>query len=66
VGIGAGAVLAALVGRVLRSMLYGVSALDPLAYGVAAATLLAVAALASLVPALGAARTDPLRALRSE
>ncbi|PYQ06957.1 MAG: hypothetical protein DMF82_04915 [Acidobacteria bacterium] len=66
VGIGAGALLAALVGRVLGSLLYGVSALDPIAYAVAAAILLAVAALASLVPAVTAARVDPLRALRSE
>jgi predicted permease len=65
-GIGAGALLAALVGRVLGSLLYGVSALDPVAYAVAATILLAVAALASFVPALGAARVDPLRALRSE
>ena len=66
VGIGAGALLAALVGRVLGSLLYGVSALDPIAYAMAATVLLAVAALAALVPALGAARLDPLRALRSE
>jgi predicted permease len=66
VGIGAGALLAALVGRILGSLLYGVSALDPLAYAIAATMLLAVAALASFVPALTAARVDPLRALRSE
>jgi len=66
VGIGAGAVLAALVGRVLGSLLYGVSALDPIAYVVAATVLLAVAALAAFVPALSAARLDPLRALRTE
>ncbi len=66
VGIGAGALLAALVGRVLGSMLYGVSALDPLAYAVAAAILLVVAAVASFVPAVTAARVDPLRALRAE
>jgi predicted permease len=66
VGIGAGAVLAALVGQVLGSLLYGVSALDPVAYAVAASVLLAVAALAAFVPALGASRLDPLRALRTE
>jgi ABC-type antimicrobial peptide transport system permease subunit len=66
VGIGAGVLLAALVGRVLGSLLYGVSALDPLAYAIAATILLAVAALASIVPALTASRVDPLRALRSE
>ena len=54
------------VGRVLQSLLYGVSALDPLAYGAAAALLLGVARLANLVPALTAARVDPMRALRSE
>jgi predicted permease len=66
VGIGAGILLAALVGRVLGSLLYGVSALDPLAYAIAATILLAVAALATIVPALTASRLDPLRALRSE
>jgi macrolide transport system ATP-binding/permease protein len=66
VGIGAGVVLAAALGRVLGSLLYGVSALDPIAYAVAATVLLAVAALAALVPALGAARLDPLRALRTD
>jgi predicted permease len=65
-GIGAGALLAAVLGRVLGSLLYGVSALDPVAYVVAATILLAVAALASIVPALAAARVDPLRALRTE
>ena len=58
--------LAALVGRVLGSLLYGVSALDPLAYVIAATILLVVAAVASFVPAVTAARVDPLRALRSE
>jgi putative ABC transport system permease protein len=66
VGIGAGAVLAAVVGQVLGSLLYGVSALDPVAYAVAAAVLLAVAALAAFVPARGASRLDPLRALRTD
>ncbi|MET0556900.1 MAG: ABC transporter permease [Vicinamibacteria bacterium] len=66
VGIGAGALLSALVGRVLGSLLYGVSALDPVAYAAAAAILFAVAGVATLVPALTAARVDPLRALRAD
>jgi predicted permease len=66
VGIAAGAALAAIVGRILDSLLYGVSALDPLAYAAAAALLLAVVVLASLGPALTAARVDPLRALRAD
>jgi predicted permease len=66
VGVGLGALLAALVGRVFSALLYGVSSLDPLAYAVAATVLLAVAASANLVPALAAARVDPMRALRNE
>ncbi|HEY7510570.1 MAG TPA: ABC transporter permease [Vicinamibacteria bacterium] len=65
-GIGVGAVLAALVGRVLDALLYGVSALDPAAYAMAAVVLLSVVLLASLGPALAAARVDPLRALRTD
>jgi predicted permease len=65
-GVGAGALLAVLVGRVLAALLYGVSPLDPLAYALAATILLLVAAAANLVPALGAARVDPMRALRAE
>jgi putative ABC transport system permease protein len=66
IGIAAGAVLAALVARVLGALLYGVSAVDPAAYTVAAAVLLGVVVVASLGPALTASRVDPLRALRSE
>ena len=39
VGVGVGALLAALVGSVFSALLYGVSALDPLAYAVAASVL---------------------------
>jgi predicted permease len=66
VGVALGALLAALVGRVFSALLYGVSPLDPLAYGLAAAILIAVSVAANLVPALAAARVDPMRALRSE
>jgi ABC-type antimicrobial peptide transport system permease subunit len=54
------------VGKVLESMLYGVGVFDPAAYGLAAGLLLAVAAAANLVPALQAARIDPMRVLRGE
>ena len=57
---------AAAVNRLLTSMLYGVSAFDLLAFGAAAALLLAVAGIANLVPALAALRVDPVKALRSE
>ncbi|MCM2257505.1 MAG: FtsX-like permease family protein, partial [Vicinamibacteria bacterium] len=65
-GIALGAICAALVGRVLESLLYGVSALDPLAFAAAALVLLAVAMLANAAPAWTAARINPIRALRTE
>ncbi len=65
-GIGLGAVAATLVGRVLESLLYGVSALDPLAFAAAAAVLLLVALVANAAPAWTAARINPIRALRTE
>jgi predicted permease len=65
-GIALGALAAVGVGRVLDSLLYGVSGLDPFAYAAAAGLLLLVALLANLVPAFAAARMDPVRALRNE
>jgi predicted permease len=66
VGAVLGALLAALAGRVFSTLLYGVSPLDPVAFGTAAAVLLAVAAAANVAPALAAARVDPVRALRAD
>ena len=60
------ALLASAVGNLLESMLYGVSALDAIAFAAAAVVMLLVAALANLIPAAGATRVDPVRALRSE
>ena len=62
----AGLVAALFASRILASILYGTSARDPwvLIGSVAALTLIASAA--SLVPALRAARIDPMRALRTE
>lgn len=54
------------VGRVLESLLYGVSTTDPLAYATAATVLVIAAFTANLLPALNAARIDPMRALRLE
>jgi ABC-type antimicrobial peptide transport system permease subunit len=61
-GLGAAAVLS----RVMASLLYGVAALDPLTYATVGASLVAVATLASWLPALRAAGVDPSRALRAE
>ncbi len=65
-GIVAGLALVALVGRFLRSLLYEVTPTDPVTLSLAAATLLAFALLASWVPALRAARVDPMEALRAD
>jgi predicted permease len=65
-GLAAGCALAAVAARMIRGLLYGVTAADPLAWIVAAALLLAVSALANLVPAWRASRVDPSEALRIE
>jgi predicted permease len=64
VGIGIGAGLAAAAATVLQSMLYGVSGLDPIAYGGAAGLLMLVALAANLAPAVNASRVEPATALR--
>ncbi|HYR27577.1 MAG TPA: ABC transporter permease, partial [Thermoanaerobaculia bacterium] len=62
----AGTLAAIFLTRFLGSFLYGVSRAEPLTL-LAAATIVIVAAVAgSVVPAINAARTDPLVALRSE
>jgi putative ABC transport system permease protein len=65
-GLAVGLAGALLVTRVLRGLLYEVSASDPLTLGSVALLLAAVALLASYLPARRAARVDPLMALRSE
>ncbi len=52
--------------RLIQSMLYGTKPLDPSIVATVAATLLVVAALACLVPALRASRINPMQALRTE
>jgi putative ABC transport system permease protein len=52
--------------RYLRSLLFEVSPLDPTTYAVAALLAVSVALVACLVPALRAARVDPMVALRNE
>jgi len=65
-GIAAGLVGAAILTRFMRSVLFGVGATDPATYAGVAAVLLAVAFLASWIPARRAARVDPLIAMRAE
>ena len=52
--------------RVLQSMLFGVSRLDPAVYVTAAGTLLAVVGVACIAPAMRALRVEPMEVLRAE
>ncbi len=65
-GLGIGVALAAISSQVLGAWLYGISALDPVAFLVAPTVLLVVAVVACLIPARRATRVDPVEALRAE
>jgi len=52
--------------RLIRSLLFGVSPLDPLTYAAVALLLMIAAALASYVPARRVTRLDPVDALRAD
>lgn len=65
-GLVVGAGLAVLLGRAMRSMLFGVSALDPLAFVAVSALLLSVSFVALAAPARRALHVDPIEALREE
>jgi predicted permease len=65
-GVALGICLALAAGRLISALLFGVEAHDPAALLVVSVTLLAVSAMATLVPAWKAARVDPVRALRAE
>jgi hypothetical protein len=65
-GIGIGVVAAAGLARLLSSLLYGISAVDPLAFAAAGAALMAVGLIAAFVPARRAGMTDPAIALREQ
>ena len=66
IGLGAGLILAVASMRVMSSLLFGISTADPLTLIVTALILLAVALLASYLPARKATRVDPMVALRYE
>jgi predicted permease len=66
IGLGLGLAISLVLGKVLASMLYRVSGLDPLVFSVAPVLLAAVSLLACYLPARKASRIDPLIALRYE
>jgi hypothetical protein len=65
-GIVLGVAGAAVLTRLLSSFLYGVSAIDPIAFATGGAALLAVGTVAAFVPAWRAGMADPLIALREQ
>ncbi|HTW48513.1 MAG TPA: ABC transporter permease [Acidobacteriaceae bacterium] len=65
-GVVVGLVCSAFALQVMKSALYGVSTYDPVTLATVPALLLAIAAAASVLPALRIARIDPAETLRSE
>jgi predicted permease len=65
-GVALGLAAAAGLTHLMSSLLFGVTALDPLTYAVVSALLLVVSVLASYLPARRAMVIDPVRALRGD
>jgi putative ABC transport system permease protein len=65
-GAGIGVLVAAALSNALESQLFAVKALDPSIYAAMTAVLIGVAAVACLVPAVRAARVDPVKVLRRD
>jgi putative ABC transport system permease protein len=65
-GVALGAVAGLLLGRAMQSLLFGISAFDPVTFLAGGVILMAVALAASLLPAWHAARTPPATVLNAE
>jgi ABC-type antimicrobial peptide transport system permease subunit len=66
IGGAIGVILARVLSRWLSSLLFGVTPLDPLTYGMAGALILAAALSASYIPIRRAVSLDPMEGLRSD
>ena len=65
-GVVVGVIGALGASQVLRGSLYGLSPLDPIAYGAVVVLLATAAIIASYLPVRRATRIDPVRALRHQ
>lgn len=66
IGVAIGLVCAAGFSELIRSLLFGVSPLDPITFSISGGIVIVAAVLASYVPAWNAASVDPLESLRSD
>jgi len=66
IGIACGVAVALTLTRLMRSLLFAVSPMDPVTYGAVCVSLLGAAVLASYIPALRATTVNPVTALRAE
>jgi len=65
-GLAVGAALSLMLGRTREALLYGVRPRDLASFFTAAAALLAVTAVAAVIPALRATHVDPMQVLRGD
>jgi ABC-type antimicrobial peptide transport system permease subunit len=66
IGVFIGIAASVMATRAIRGLLYGVLPSDALSHATAVSVVLGTALVATLLPALQAARVDPVRALRAE
>jgi ABC-type antimicrobial peptide transport system permease subunit len=66
IGVALGAGGAAVLTRLMESLLFGVTALDPATYVAVSVVLFAVALLAGYLPVRRITRADPMQSLRAE
>jgi ABC-type antimicrobial peptide transport system permease subunit len=66
IGLSIGAGVSLVLSQLMSKLLYGVKPRDPMTFGLAVLVLIAVALLASWIPARRAGRVDPMTVLHNE